>query len=68
MGWLNVVFGLVRLNGIKDWIGSIFGVGQGLGILLFRVGVSGIEDTMVQVIWNIDAEELRGAKHAVLFT
>jgi len=37
------------------------------GYLLFGDGVSGIEDTMVRVIWNIDAEELSVANHAVLF-
>ena len=37
-------------------------------MLLFGVGVSGIEDTMVWVTWIIDGEELSVANHAVLFT
>jgi len=54
--------------GLKTGLIRYFGLGQGLGILLFGVGVSGIEDTMVRIIWIIDVEKLSVANYAVLFT
>ena len=53
--------------GLKTGLVRYLGSGRGLGILLFEDGVSGIEDTMVRVIWIIDVEiesgKLRRAIH-----